>query len=351
MELNCDIHINSIELKHFRQFSSEVFFFNKRINVLQGGLYSGKTSVCDSIRFILSPICYLFGYQQKIEKLTDDDIYHRNGKKEEKVKIEAKIDLTSTEYLLTRIKTRYEYDDEKKTYEKIEKVLYDIKNKIDESISLKQNNGIILPFMGYYKNRIEKQEDLETKSEIDDDILVPYKVYGTSLEKETKFKEFRQWFKNIYIQVVFSELHGRKEFDFCKQYLKVINKIAILTIKELKGITVDVLGWDYKVDRLFIKVGDKELSVTEVMGRGYESLFYSVVDMAHRIIRMNSAEEIFLRETKGIVILDNFEKFNKDIFERYIKYISGVFSKIQFIISGNVDTLKLCSDEIQYVKL
>ena len=61
-------------------------------------------------------------------------------------------------------------------------------------------------------------------------------------------------------------------------------------------------------------------------------------------------EDIF-KETQGVVILDNFEKFDEKIFEKYVNLISEIFPKIQFFISGNSFEMKTERKDIDYVDL
>jgi predicted ATP-binding protein involved in virulence len=361
-----NIKINEISLENYRQFKVFKYTFYKRINIFKGLTFSGKTSICEAIRKVLHfmMLCFFYGFSYRennkdlferniIESINDDDIYFKNRQKEKKVSIKIKGFFFDKNYSLSKSKQRYTenfFDFTKKNWGKLKDRIEEEKEEINKYLSAKQSLNVIYPFFGYYKNTIEKEES-KIAEIYGENLLIPYMAYYNSTIEETNYSFFRSWVRKIFLQAKFSELHGRKDFEFCRDYLDLITKISKRIIKEIKNIDIDELEWDYKRDIFYVVINEQRRTITEIIGRGYESLYYSIIDIVHRIIRLNGSDEDIFKETQGVVILDNFEKFDENIFEKYVNLISDIFPKIQFFISGNSFEMKQKREDVDYIDL
>ena len=259
MFFQSDCYFKDLHIVNFRCFENLSLSFDKRITLLKGGKWSGRSTVCDALRILLCPIIYNFGCIDKFVGINGEDFrYDGYLQTLDDLKLASWFVFDKITYLLekaknidtNRVKTSTTY---KCIGEEIVKKNNQLVNRAKGESDYRPRFPVLLFWDA--NNAVCSLEE-KHKEVYQKDMLIPQKSYYGSLFRPQNFLMFRNWFYATYSEKVSIDLHNIKDVYLVKPTLNVLNDVLKKTYKRLFNKDAVEIKWKYggfkEVDDYFV---------------------------------------------------------------------------------------------------
>lgn len=330
------------------------FDTSKNVTLIIGENGAGKTTILDSLSYIISPFISQFP-SKSMNAISEYDVHIENtGHPAPFLEISAEIseDGNSKLHDIEKFRT-IKVTRTRKGYNKSpESEIKDIRayaSAIEQQI--KQGVGnVTLPILAYYgtdRGNIEGPERRRYTSKTYD----RWDAYTASLESATNFKRFFAWY-DLMEDDERREREARQDFSYRAPVLDAV-RAALTKLLDLK----------YSNPRILTKplrfVMDEKLSdVTremriEQMSSGYKISIAMVSDLAARMAEANPDSPTPLEE-EGVVLLDEIDLHLHASWQKVIlSQLTTIFPHIQFIATTHSPLVVLGANDnkVQLIRL
>ncbi|MFA8451403.1 MAG: AAA family ATPase [Bacteroidales bacterium] len=308
------MQLNKIELENFRKFKKLEVQLKAGVNILIGDNASGKTSILEAISIIIgsffSGINSRFAISPSISPTKDVSfIKNKEGQlsRQYPTKLRAQGTVFDKEVIWNR-----ELNSAKGATTK--SGLSDLKVIIAENCNKKD-----LPVLAYYSTTRLQSDKNNSTSYKKDEI---FEAYQNALNAKTSVNKFIKWFENE-DRISYQNKSNTFALDIVSEAIKHC-------IPDCKRVY-----YDARLGEIVIQNLNKEITLFSLMSDGYKMITSLVGDLSYRCSVLNAhLKEKCLRETKGVVIIDEIETHLHPSWQQnIINELSRVFPKIQFVIS------------------
>lgn len=315
------MRIKSIYIKNFRCYKTAKLNLHPHINIMVGVNGTGKTSILEAIRILLSGIyCELDKVENKITMptISEEDVRLHNLELQFDTKIEGTMELdahlsqnqTATwDRWLEKLGGKTKFSNSKEVKALSSRIQNIIRNGEKE----------VVPLIAYYSTDRYKKEKKNTGLEADGSRL---RGYYNALDTMSN-----SWFfLNIIRTETYAEIQEAKPSPILKLVYDVICK-CVPNCKELQH--------NIKQDRLIIKLDNGEQMPYNALSDGVRSILSLAMELALRCYLLNPyLGEEAARITPGIVLIDEIDLHLHPEWQLHIvNDLAKVFPRIQFVMS------------------
>lgn len=323
-------HISKITLENYKKYENETFEFKEPFNLLVGENASGKTSILDGIATSIGGFLSCFSGIRNIEthSIGTNDLhmsYRRTANGFESLisnytKVISEYGINEDKFIWNRYRNGFKSRTLMKKSENED--LYKLTKQIENSL---KSDEIILPVFSYHGTGRLWEQDWKLSSKMEN--LQRVDAYKDCLNAKSNYRNFLSWFEKL----------SRMAYEFKEDnpLLEGVKGIIKRTLYILTGKNIDYIG--YMDKDLVVKFkGTETYEKVGLMSDGYRNIIGMVSDIAYRIAILNPNLEDNIKNTPGIVLIDEIDlhlhpKWQKKI----VGLLIDLFPKVQFIATSH----------------
>lgn len=321
--------LKKLTLSNYRKYEKEILNFDSKFTLLVGENATGKTTILDGIATSLGGFLQGFNnIKSSKPNIKDSDIRAKYIVDDSGIisnlntptELEVVFDINNKNISWKRTKKNIKsntYFSKKDNFEILSFI------EILEQDMVKENR-LILPIFSYHgtgrlwEQKQKKASKMENLQRIDG--------YNDSLEAKSNYRNFLSWFEKL----------SRHSFEI-NEKLPVLEKIKDiikftleeLTSKEIKNVA-------YREGDLEIYYMNRDVDRVGQLSDGYRNIIGLVTDIAYRICILNPKIKDNIKNTPGIVLIDEIDlhlhpKWQKQI----IGILKELFPNVQFIVTSH----------------
>lgn len=333
-DYDVSLKLKSLELQDMRCFKEMKIMFDpeKNVTILLADNGCGKTTVLDAIAYAISPFISYFPNVSG-ETLSDKDIRIDDKKRKvEYVKITTNFDFNGEEVIVDRTRRR---DANVKVDSSGVKAL---QNKASELLDiLTHDQHADLPFIAYYGTKRGVISLPERKRNFQR-LFNPWDCYRSSINSDTDFKRFFEWFDTKEDEERRLQSEKRK-FDITIPELDAVRHAIARMLEGFSSPRIDIKPLRFLIDK---KEGNKTITLRiEQLSDGYRMVLTMIADIASRMAEGNPHLKNPLLAS-GIVLIDEMDQHLHPCWQRTIlKNLTEVFPNLQFIVTTHSPLIPL----------
>ncbi len=343
--------INKITLKNYKMYENKQLEFKSNFTILVGENASGKTTILDGVATGIG--CFLLGFKNINNRQTHTiknrdirTIYKRKEDSNIEVSIKTPVEIIMDVEIDNKkctIKRKKNDENGQSNFLKKENkdILKEIK-KLEEDIDSDDDESkLLLPVFSYHGTGRLWEQDYKKTSKME--LLKRLDGYNNSLEAKSNYRNFVTWFEKL----------ARAEFSQRKP-----NK-TLKSVKDTIIYTLEYLNKDKKIENIDYREGDLEIyyengDVDRIgqMSDGYRNIIGIVSDIAYRICILNLGMENNIKNTSGIVLIDEIDLHLHPLWQKKIVgVLKNVFPNVQFIATTHSPFIIQCMERNEIIRL
>lgn len=343
-DYNVSIKLKCLEILNMRCFKNTRIEFDseKKTTILLADNGCGKTTILDAIAYTISPFISYFPNISG-ENLSDRDIrINKKDTKDEYVKLTASYEFNEEEISVDRIRRR-------DANVKVDTTgIKNLQNKAAELLSiLNEKENTDLPFIAYYGTERGVISLPERKRNFQR-LFNPWDCYRSSLNSDTDFKRFFEWFdtKEDEERRLQSE---KRNFNIKLPELEAVRKAISQMLEDFSHPRIEIRPLRFLIDK---KEGGNTISLRiEQLSDGYRMVLAMVADITSRMAEGNPHLENPLL-ISGIVLIDEIDQHLHPCWQRNIlKNLTDVFPNLQFIVTTHSPLIPLGAADFSQIIL
>lgn len=323
------MRLKQLTLRNMRLFDEQeqtlTFAQDKNVTVLVGNNGSGKSTILDAIALEISAFVANFR-GQSLKQFSDADVHIKeNNSLSDYLKVDAVFGTTYNGDLEI-IRTR------QGSVKAPSGSLINVNDYADRLIGMvNANEPCILPIIAYYGTGRGQIKAPARKRDFQK-IFTRWDGYTGSLEADTNFKRFIEWFDMMEDQER-REREARRDFDYHSPILSAIrNALGSFVGNRFTNPRMLLSPLRFVMDEKVGRNKIRELRI-EQMSDGYKIITAMVADIASRMAELNPLLEDPLSGT-GIVLIDELDLHLHPKWQRIIiDSLTKTFRHIQFIVT------------------
>lgn len=313
------MHIQTLHLQNFRGFEEKKITFHPQFNVLIGENGSGKTTILDSIAYLLKDYNSRLCNESKFEFREIDRRYKRFEESIEFTKEPTKLTLNVSDFFQKEDTLTIEIA-QNKTKNVYQNPIKQLSEKIEDLVVSGSKANI--PIIAYYPS-------LRLSSFVEKLSPDTFEFNGARAVGYDNGLENKPINSNILIARIkaleLAEFQQKKTLET----LQAIKRAMIQSIPHCVNVY-----FDYKWGELIVEYDNDTRDIFSALSDGYRNVLAIFGDIAYRAARLNPYAINILTETRGIVMIDEIDLHLHPKWQvKIVDYLRNTFPNIQFIVT------------------
>lgn len=342
--------LNEISISNYKLYKKVSLKFSPNVNLFIGDNGNGKTAFLNAVYHLISAFQFMFTESKNYNKnkiSIEDDIHFEieesvsglpNIKKEKETQLLGDIIMNGNNYEISRGKKAGGGAAGAALNKDLEHYIEQIE------IANKYFCTPILPVFSFFTtNRLLSKENNMQKLAKN-----RFEIYNETIRSRNNISGVTQFIKDCFIEQEKYQ-NSVPAFIIIKSALE--KAYECLLEKEQENKTVEL---KYYFNKIVLHIGEQYIPLDQ-MSDGYQAILGIVADLAYRIVILNPNTEDVLKNTPGVVLIDEIDlhlhpKWQK----KFLGILKEIFPKIQIIATTHspfvIQSLKPKNDKLFILK-